>query len=224
VDAEYEELDEVFALSGETGAGEAVADGGLARVGSTDEIQRDHVETLYFDILKETHVLDPAVGSGAFLLAAQDVLLDAYLSCLDYFLSLQSFDRTGRIQDELDEIEESGSSETLHAKHEIILNNLYGVDIDDGAVEICKLRLWLSMVADIENDPDEVEPLPNIDFNIRQGNSLIGYTEITDVLKTDSEGNTELGNYGAGKTDRLRENFDEVHRGDTDAQERGGLV
>jgi hypothetical protein len=51
------------------------------------------------------------------------------------------------------------------------------VDIDDGAVEICKLRLWLSMVADIEDEPTEVQPLPNIEFNIRQGNTLIGHVD-----------------------------------------------
>jgi hypothetical protein len=69
----------------------------------------------------------------------------------------------------------------------VILNNLYGVDIDEGAVEICKLRLWLSMVADIEDEPNEVEPLPNIEFNIRQGNSLIGFT---DVLNSNKKGET----------------------------------
>jgi len=60
-------------------------------------------------------------------------------------------------------------------------SRLLGVDIDQGAVEICKLRLWLSMVADIEDEPSEVEPLPNIDFNIRQGNTLIGFTDIEEV-------------------------------------------
>jgi len=60
-------------------------------------------------------------------------------------------------------------------------SRLLGVDIDQGVVEICKLRLWLSMVADIEDEPSEVEPLPNIDFNIRQGNTLIGFTDIEEV-------------------------------------------
>jgi len=77
------------------------------------------------------------------------------------------------------------------------LNNLYGVDIDEGATEICKLRLWLSMVADIENDPRQVEPLPNIDFNIRQGNSLIGYTETIQKALFD---NTEDGNIATSLT------------------------
>ena len=74
----------------------------------------------------------------------------------------------------------------------------WGVDIDQGAVEICKLRLWLSMVADLEDEPHEVEPLPNIDFNIRSGDSLIGFESaeiavdgqkllITELLKEDLE-------------------------------------
>lgn len=55
----------------------------------------------------------------------------------------------------------------------IIVNNLYGVDIMEEAVEICKLRLFLKLVAQIEQVED-LEPLPDIDFNIRAGNSLSG--------------------------------------------------
>ena len=54
----------------------------------------------------------------------------------------------------------------------IIINNLYGVDILEEAVEICKLRLFLKLVAQIE-DVDHIEPLPDIDFNIRAGNTLV---------------------------------------------------
>ncbi|CCQ35485.1 probable restriction/modification enzyme [Natronomonas moolapensis 8.8.11] len=187
VGSSYEELDEVFGLDPEMdGSGDrAVADGGIAKTGTIDSIQTDHVETLYFDILKKISILDPAVGSGAFLLAVQEVLIDTYLSCIEHFRNIKSFKRTGRVQNELERIEERGNA-ILFAKYEIILNNLYGVDIDQGAVEICKLRLWLSTVADIENDPDEVEPLPNIDFNIRQGNSLMGYVSFLDDDDTES--------------------------------------
>ncbi|MFC6892855.1 Eco57I restriction-modification methylase domain-containing protein [Halopenitus salinus] len=90
----------------------------------------------------------------------------------------------------------------------MILNNLYGVDIDEGAVEICKLRLWLSMVADIEDEPSEVEPLPNIDFNIRQGNSLIGFTEVQEIAN--DEGDASLTNYGGGVGQSVREMYDDV--------------
>ena len=61
----------------------------------------------------------------------------------------------------------------------IILNNLFGVDIMEEAVEICKLRLFLKLAAQVEPDHAKdnlgIEPLPDIDFNIRAGNTLVGY-------------------------------------------------
>ncbi|APX96388.1 Eco57I restriction-modification methylase domain-containing protein [Natronorubrum daqingense] len=214
VDAEYEEIDEVFGLSAVDAAaaeGEAIADGGaITQQAPTERVQTDHVETLYFDVLQETRVLDPAVGSGAFLLAAQDVLLDVYLQCLEYFEQLEAESRVweNQTRNELDRIRDGKGGKSLYAKRKIILNNLYGVDIDDGAVEICKLRLWLSMVADIEDEPREVEPLPNIDFNIRQGNSLIGFTEVQEVAN--EEGDAALTNYGGGVGTSVKELYDDV--------------
>jgi hypothetical protein len=85
VGAEYEEIDDVFGFSefDAGGTAEAVADGGtVTQQGPAENVQTSHVETLYHEILKETHVLDPAVGSGAFLLAAQEVLMDLYISVL----------------------------------------------------------------------------------------------------------------------------------------------
>lgn len=211
---EYESIDDVFSLSAASaasGEGEAIADGGVvAHEVDAGTIEQDHVETLYFDVLKEIRVLDPAVGSGAFLLAAQEVLLDVYLQCIEYFTAqaeTEPWELTSRIKDELDVIDDSKGSETLYAKREIILNNLYGVDIDEGAVEICKLRLWLSMVADIEDEPGEVEPLPNIDFNIRQGNSLIGFTELIEV---NQDGDTRLSNYGGGADESVQEKYESI--------------
>lgn len=199
VDAEYDEIDDVFGFPGvEASSGEqAVADGGtMTRQVPTENVETNHVETLYHDILKEAHVLDPAVGSGAFLLAAQDVLVDIYMQCIEYFQQLEQegkgWELDSRTRDELEEINEGQGGASLYAKRTVILNNLYGVDIDEGAVEICKLRLWLSMVADIEDEPNEVEPLPNIDFNIRQGNSLMGYVSFMDDDDTEAQQNTLL--------------------------------
>ena len=62
----------------------------------------------------------------------------------------------------------------------IVLNNLYGVDIMDEAVEICKLRLFLKLVAQLERY-DQIEPLPDIDFNVRSGNTLVGFTSLDAV-------------------------------------------
>ena len=61
-----------------------------------------------------------------------------------------------------------------HFKRHAIQNCLYGVDIDPGAVEIAKLRLWLSLVVD-EEDVKQIKPLPNLDYKIVTGNSLLGF-------------------------------------------------
>jgi hypothetical protein len=215
VDAEYEEIDDVFGFvaGGSEGRAEALADGGTvtAQVPS-ENVQTGHVETLYHDVLTEIHVLDPAVGSGAFLLAAQEVLLDIYMQCIEFFQKVEKegkgWELQNRTRDELDLIEGCQGSAELYGKREIILNNLYGVDIDRGAVEICKLRLWLSMVADIEDEPTEVEPLPNIDFNIRQGNSLIGYTDVREVAN--SQGDVSLASFGGGTGESVREMYEDI--------------
>ncbi len=230
VGGDYEEIDDVFGLSGveaKATENEAIADGGtITQQAPTEHVQTEHVETLYFEILQETRVLDPAVGSGAFLLAAQDVLLDIYLQCLEFFEELEAEGRgwelSNRTRDELELVQDRKGGKSLYAKRQIILNNLYGVDIDDGAVEICKLRLWLSMVADIEDEPSEVEPLPNIDFNIRQGNSLIGFTELMEV---NDEGDAPLTNWGGGNESGVQELYEDVieaierHRDATSAAE-----
>ncbi|MDL0118145.1 hypothetical protein PNQ29_00015 [Halobacterium salinarum] len=214
VDAEYDEIDDVFGFPGvEASSGEqAVADGGtMTRQVPTENVETNHIETLYHDILKEAHILDPAVGSGAFLLAAQDVLVDIYMQCIEYFQQLEQegkgWELDSRTRDELEEINEGQGGASLYAKRTVILNNLYGVDIDEGAVEICKLRLWLSMVADIEDEPNEVEPLPNIDFNIRQGNSLIGFT---DLMEVNSDGDAALTNYGGGVGGSVEEKYEDI--------------
>jgi methylase of polypeptide subunit release factors len=71
----------------------------------------------------------------------------------------------------------------------IIINNLYGVDIMDEAVEICKLRLFLKLVAQVERAED-IEPLPDIDFNIRAGNTLVGFATYADVERSVNMGMT----------------------------------
>src|SRR5207302_7118464 len=69
----------------------------------------------------------------------------------------------------------------------IILNNLYGVDIMEEAVEICKLRLFLKLVAQVDPDPRKenggIEPLPDIDFNILAGNTLVGFATKQEVMQ-----------------------------------------
>jgi len=128
------------------------------------------IRLLYFHVLKKLTVLDNACGSGAFLVAALYVLIPLYRRCINILIEKDK----KNFGKELEEIQKHQTLE-YYIKRIIITNNLYGVDIQEGAVEIAKLRLWLSMVSDV--DKDHVEPLPNIDYNIMCGNSLIGFVE-----------------------------------------------
>ncbi len=75
-----------------------------------------------------------------------------------------------------------------------MVNNLYGVDIMEEAVEICKLRLFLKLVAQLDRS-EQIEPLPDIDFNVRAGNTLVGFTslqEIQDAFVTTRDGQRRM--------------------------------
>ena len=113
---------------------------------------RKHAE-LIDDKLSEITVCDPAVGSGAFPVGMMSEIVKAR-NVLSVFLDDK--ERT-----------------TYDFKRRCIEHSLYGVDIDPGAVEIAKLRLWLSLVVD-EEDIKNIKPLPNLDYKIVCGNSLLG--------------------------------------------------
>jgi hypothetical protein len=87
----------------------------------------------------------------------------------------------------LDEVAEHPNARYFILKS-IIVNNLFGVDIMEEAVEICKLRLFLKLAAQVDANPNKenlgVEPLPDIDFNIRAGNTLVGYATRSEVEKS----------------------------------------
>ena len=121
-------------------------------------------------------VLDPTCGSGAFLFAALKVLEPIYAACLARLPDL----RTGadEVLAELDR----HPSERYFILKSIVLNNLYGVDIMMEATEICKLRLFLKLVAQLDSY-DQIEPLPDIDFNIRAGNALVGFSSVSEIQK-----------------------------------------
>ena len=106
------------------------------------------------EALKSITVCDPAVGSGAFPVGMLTEIVRARSSLTPYF-------------------NEAGERTPYHFKRHAIQNCLYGVDIDAGAVEIAKLRLWLSLVVD-EEDVKQIKPLPNLDYKIVEGNSLLG--------------------------------------------------
>ncbi len=143
----------------------------------------------FWKAITEVTILDPTCGSGAFLFAALNILEPLYEACLDrmqVFLDeggVISKSRPSRryndFREILERIDEHPNREYFVLKS-IIINNLYGVDIMDEAIEICKLRLFLKMVAQIE-DVRRIEPLPDIDFNVQAGNTLVGYATYDEV-------------------------------------------
>lgn len=162
-------------------------------------------------------VLDPACGSGAFLFAALNILFDLYDACLE---RMEQFIATApegsgprQLYSDFREVLARISrhpSRPYFIYKSIILDNLYGVDIMDEAVEICKLRLFLKLAAQLEN-ADQIEPLPDIDFNIRSGNTLIGYTSWDDVRRAD-EGKLDLLDR-SGKIETAAQDLDAAFRG-----------
>ncbi len=158
----------------------------------------------FWKAITEVTILDPTCGSGAFLFAALNILEPLYEACLDRMQVFLDETRTvsslirgaGGLEDTpkkpnsrryndfrelLDRIDEHPNRKYFTLKS-IIINNLYGVDIMDEAIEICKLRLFLKMVAQLE-DVKRIEPLPDIDFNIQAGNTLVGYATYDAVEK-----------------------------------------
>ena len=105
----------------------------------------ENKKTKLLAALEEVKICDPAIGSGAFPMG----LLNELLHCREV-LSGEHYERA-------------------EIKKSIIQNNIYGVDIEKGAVDIARLRFWLSIVVDEETP----SPLPNLDYKIMQGNSLI---------------------------------------------------
>lgn len=146
-------------------------------------------------------VLDPTGGSGAFIFAALNILEPLYEASLDRMEAfLAEWGENGKkahpnyhkkFTEVLARVDTHPNRRYFVLKS-IILNNLYAVDIMEEAVEICKLRLFLKLAAHVEPDNTKdnlgIEPLPDIDFNIRAGNTLVGYATAEEVGRSMKEG------------------------------------
>ncbi|MEP0804353.1 MAG: Eco57I restriction-modification methylase domain-containing protein [Chloroflexota bacterium] len=164
-----------------------------------DVIQDSDADLLaaFWKALTQMKILDPTVGSGAFLFAALNVLEPLYEACLERMSALvEELDRSGEkhspkkyepFRKALAQVQKRPDEDYFIFKS-IIINNLYGVDIMEEAVEICKLRLFLKLAAQVEPDASQenlgIEPLPDIDFNIRAGNTLVGFATREDVKRS----------------------------------------
>lgn len=127
---------------------------------------REFVESLNGDILQheqkvkianlllKIRICDPAIGSGAFPMGIVNLLSKLYISL-------------------------KAETNTTEMKRHIMEQNIYGVDIEKGAVDIARLRFWLAMIV----DETEQKPLPNLNFKIMQGNSLLESYENRDLCK-----------------------------------------
>jgi hypothetical protein len=152
------------------------------------EKTNDHLFILHFyRALRNITILDPTCGSGAFLFAALNILEPLYEICI---ARMEEFNKENPhlFKDELAEISNKYRSNIQYFIYKsIILRNLYGVDIMVEATEIAKLRLFLKMVAvvDVNRRADNLglDPLPDIDFNIRCGNTLVGYATEKELEK-----------------------------------------
>ena len=113
-------------------------------------LQTQSIASRFMQLLKNIKVCDPAIGSGAFPMGILYVLYHA-------IHHLQSY------------AEPHGNFDSTKTKRDIIQNNIFGVDIEQGAVDIARLRFWLALVV----DANEPEPLPNLDYKITCGNSQI---------------------------------------------------
>jgi hypothetical protein len=125
------------------------------------------------EVLPSITILDPAVGSGAFLVAALKTLVNVYYAVV----GRAEMGAGAELQNWLRHIQRDHSSVGYYIKRRIVTDNLHGVDIMEEACEIAKLRLFLAMVSSVRK-VEHLEPLPNIDFNILPGNSLLGLMRV----------------------------------------------
>ena len=116
-----------------------------------EEIEKNKMSILRY--LQGIKVCDPAIGSGAFPMGMLNLLV--------------------RVRLALCPVKNKNSNEIVELKKSIIQNNIYGVDIEKGAIDIARLRFWLSIVVDCKCDYSNAEPLPNFDYKFMEGNSLI---------------------------------------------------
>ncbi len=133
----------------------------------------DTAHKLLTSVLPSLKILDPAVGSGAFLVAAMKVLINIYGAIVGRAELAGSPGLRNWLAREKSEHHNIGYA----IRRRIITHNLHGVDLLEGAAEIAKLRLFLALVASAKT-VDDLEPLPNIDFNLLRGNSLMGLMRV----------------------------------------------
>jgi hypothetical protein len=149
----------------------------------------------FYKSLQQVAIIDPTCGSGAFLFAAMNVLEPLYRACLERMERFM-MDPATVTQEYFEHVMNQANASHYPARQyfifrHIILNNLYGVDVMKEAVEITKLGLFLKLIAVVEADHSRpnfgLEPMPDIYFNIRAGNALVGFVKAEQINAMPSE-------------------------------------
>jgi hypothetical protein len=161
-----------------------------------------HELNAFYTALEEITVLDPTCGSGAFLFAALNILEPLYQTCLQRMrVMVDAYDQGAattrsrqarayalieRFRGILREVAEHSNQEYFIGKV-ILTKNLYGVDMMEKAVEVCRLRLALKLISRVRTYGD-IKLLPDLDFHIRAGNALVGLATAKEVARAISCG------------------------------------
>jgi hypothetical protein len=185
----------------------------------------------FYKGIQNVSVLDPTCGSGAFLFAALNVLEPLYEACLERMERFRDEDRSGKGYADFREIlsdADGHPNRRYFVLKSIVVRNLYGVDIMEEAVEIARLRLFLKLMSQLES-PKEIEPLPDIDFNLRAGNTLVGFASMDEVERTlerrlDFGGSAEKIEEGARRADAAFQRFREMQTRDARTPSSGDVA
>lgn len=135
-----------------------------------------------FNQVTRLSVFDPTCGSGAFLFGALEVLEDIYDHVIDRALALPESQEVAGIRDQVS----AQPSKRYFVRKHIAIRNLYGTDLMPGAIETAKLRIFLALAACVDTR-DELKPLPDLDFNLKVGNLVVGFKDSEDVYRIGSD-------------------------------------
>ena len=162
-----------------------------------------------WNILSSLKVIDPTCGSGAFLFSALNQLEHLYSVLLDIGEIHEKTARNPELTQLFDEVKKHPNRKYFVLKH-AAQKNLFGVDLMKEATEIARLRLFLKLISAIDNFED-IEPLPDLEFNIKSGNLIVGITHSENLMNyistLDAMSYVEDINNQAGHLADLWENF-----------------
>lgn len=150
--------------------------GSLLLTDAIDRVSSPVTVAGLFRALTELAVFDPTCGSGAFLFAALESLEDLYAHVID---AARTVEGSAGVVALLQQVDAQPSARYFIRKH-IAIRNLYGTDLMPGAIETAKLRIFLALAACVDRR-EELQPLPDLDFNLKVGNLVVGFKDTDDV-------------------------------------------